>query len=366
MSSYIQTAINSILAIRGLKLSRQPQKSTTPAFTTTASCIWAPTGTCAHETSEVSAADAPTGVVPQLPIELICHIIGFADLHTLPALCLVNSTFQDATIPLIYEDIHPCKLSAIIGCLKTLRDSPNLAARTNGFMYCGCRYSGRESTSNLTTAFGVLLGKAMQNLSNLTCLSLQLLAPLGRHLRGAPFRLVYLDTTAEWDADFVAFLEEQTSISTFIHHGSYHSPFRVSPSALPNLSSIDSWPSVVEALLPHRPVKEIILLCAPRAVMEDAAAFEAIGHLGALSTGPLSSVYLVNGSPETNADEFFRIVSPMVDGFPDVTFLGFNTYVWDIDEVRSLCYSSCSPLLIFLLCSNPSRHSVNSWDGSGN
>lgn len=64
-----------------------------------------------------------------------------------------------------------------------------------------------ECMTYSTSAFGTLFGTAMRNLSHLTSLTLQLLGPFGEYPRGAQFRLFKLDTTAEWDAEFVAFLE---------------------------------------------------------------------------------------------------------------------------------------------------------------
>nr|VWO98357.1 N/A [Ganoderma boninense] len=183
-----------------------------------------------------------------------------------------------------------------------------------------------------TTAFGTLIGSAKSNLCNLTSLTVQLLGPIGKYLRGAPFRLARLDTTAEWDADFVAFLEEQPSICFLIHHGKYRSEVQLPPSALPNLSFVEGWPSLVSALLAGRPVKEILITCL--ANMVDENTFQDLGRLGKLSRGPISVVTVVNSVTEMNPADLFFLMLPVAENLSHLALFHYNTRTWGLDEAR--------------------------------
>ncbi|PIL34234.1 hypothetical protein GSI_03945 [Ganoderma sinense ZZ0214-1] len=154
----------------------------------------------------------PTGVVPPLPIELIRRIIDLADPSSLYTLCLVNSIFHEVAVVHLYNQPETPKPGTLVRCLQTLSCPPELAGHTRSLVY-GRFLGGTSHEHNInymtyfTTAFGMLIGSAKSNLYNLTSLTVELLGPIGKYLRGAPFRLATLDTTAEWDADFVAFLE---------------------------------------------------------------------------------------------------------------------------------------------------------------
>ncbi|KAI1796482.1 hypothetical protein LXA43DRAFT_864871, partial [Ganoderma leucocontextum] len=213
-----------------------------------------------------------------LPVELIHRIVGLSDPKSLHTLCLVNSVFQEVAVTRLYDHSQTLKPATLVRCLQTLSGSPELAGYTRSFVYG--RFLGAISRSS-------------GDLSHLTSLTVQLLGPIGKYLRSAPFCLVKLDTTADWDADFVAFLEEQPSIRSFIHHGKHRPNVQVPPSALPNLSFIDSWLSLVSVLLAGRPVKDILLTCLSSTIIVDENPFQDLGRLGKLSTGPISVVSVI-------------------------------------------------------------------------
>ncbi|KAI1796481.1 hypothetical protein LXA43DRAFT_987868 [Ganoderma leucocontextum] len=312
------STMDRIAKLTSMALSRLWDKRSMSAFTTTANCIF-----------------APTGVVPQLPTELIRHIIGLSDRKSLPVLCLVNSIFQEVAVARLYDRLHSCKPATLVRCLQTLSRSPELAERIHSFMYdrniLDDKVSSVEYMTFFTSALGVLLGAAVSNFSNVTYLTLHLIGPLGKSLRGAQFRLVSLDTTADWDPDFVAFLEEQSSIRSFVHHGTHRTDLRVSPSCLPNLASVDSWPSLVSTLLAGRPVKDVLLISPSSAMMEENT-FLDLGRFGKSSTGPISLVSMVSAIAEASPEDFFRTLSPIPDNLAEVIMFEFNTYAWGIDE----------------------------------
>ncbi|PIL34232.1 hypothetical protein GSI_03943 [Ganoderma sinense ZZ0214-1] len=322
------STMDRIAKLTQLALSRLQNTRSAPAFKTTASCIF-----------------VPTGVVPQLPIELIRHTIDLSDRNTLPSLCLVNSVFQEVAIARLYDRLHLCRPVILIKCLRTLSRSPELAGGAHSFMYDRNILDGKGSSVDymtfFTTALASLLSAAMSNLSNVTYLTLHLLGPVGKSLRGAPFHLVSLDTTADWDEDFIAFLEEQPSIRSFVHHGTHCTGLRVSPSCLPNLSSVDSWPSLVSTLLEGRPVRDVLLTSASRTMMEESTYMD-LGRFGKLSTGPISVVSVVSAVAQATPEDFFHILSPIPDNLEEVVMFEFNTYAWGIDE------QSCVPFCEFL------------------
>ena len=184
-----------------LALSKMQNTHSTPTFATIASCVFVPTGLLSHHVFCCSALTMCIGIVPQLPIELIHHIINLSDWKSLPALCLVNSVFQEVATAYLYDYLHLCKPTTLVRCLQTLSRSPELVGCTHSFMYDRNILSGNglsiDNISFFATTLGMLLHVAMQNLSNVTYLTLHLLGPLGKSLHGAPFRLVSLVTTAD-------------------------------------------------------------------------------------------------------------------------------------------------------------------------
>ena len=195
------STMDRIAKLTSLALSKMQNTRSTPAFATIASCVFVPTGLLSHHVFCRSALTMCIGVVPQLPIELIRHIIDLSDRKSLPALCLVNSVFQEVAAARLYDHLHSCKPATLVRCLQTLSRSPELAGCAHNFMYdrniLGGNGSSIDNMSFFATALGMLLRAAMQNLSNVTYLTLHLLGPLGKSLRGAPFRLVSLVTTAD-------------------------------------------------------------------------------------------------------------------------------------------------------------------------
>ncbi len=336
------STMDRIAKLTSLATSRLQNARSVPAFTTAASCIFVPTGILLHQVVCRFVLTLSIGVVPQLPIELIRYIINLSDRQSLPTLCLVNSIFQEVAVPRLYHHLRLCKPVTLVRCLQTLSRSPELAEHTHSFMYDRDLLDGQvasvEYMTFFTTALGSLLGAAASNLSNLTYLNLHLIGPLGKALRSAPFRLVSLDTTADWDDDFIAFLEEQPSIRSFVHHGAHRTDLRVSPSCLPNLSSVDSWPSLASTLLEGRPVRDVLLTSTSRTMVEESTFFD-LGRLGKLSTGPISVFSMVSAVAEASPADFFNIMSPIPDNLEEVVMFEFNTYAWGIDEARPTIHS---------------------------
>lgn len=337
-----------IAKLTSLALSRLQNTRSAPAFTTTATCIFVPTGLLLYPAIRRSSLTMNLGVVPQLPIELIRYIIALSDRKSLPVLCLVNTVFQEVAVPRLYDPLRLSNPVTLVRCLQTLSRSPDLSRRARSLMYDRNILDGNGSSVEymtfFTTALGALLSAAMSNLSNLTYLTLHLLGPLGKFLRRAPFHLISLDTTAHWDEDFVAFLEEQPSIRSFVHHGTHRTDLHVSSSCLPNLSSVDSWLSLVSALLEGRPVKDVLLTSASRTMMENST-FLDLGRLGKLSTGPISVVSVVSAVADASPADLFHTLSPIPDNLEEVILFEFNTYAWGIDEVRpAIRFSNLVPL----------------------
>lgn len=311
-----------------------------------------------------------SGVVPPLPVELIRRIIELADPTSLCTLCLVDSVFNEVAAAHLYGNPQTSKPGTLVRCLRTLSSTPNLAGHTRSLVY-GRFLGGTHHEHNInymtyfTMAFGMLIGAAMSNLSNLTSLTVQLLGPIGKYLRGAPFRLIRLNTTAEWDTDFIAFLGEQPSIRSLVHHGKYHPEVQVPPSVLPNLSFVDAWPSLVSTVLAGRPVEEILLTCLWNTIDENT--FQDLGRLGKLSTGPISVVSVVNAVAELNAADFFRLLGPVADNLSNLTLFHYNTCTWGLDEVSPssrLSYSLPMAFPAYSYHRSPVRSFASCWGDS--
>jgi len=108
----------------------------------------------------------------------------------------------------------------------------------------------------LLPAFYKSLRKALQNMDNLTALTLLLSGARSHVLVGSKFKLQKFTTACHFDLNMVEFLETQDQITTALFCGQYHYDARLSQSALPNLQSISASPLILAAVVPGRPIQE--------------------------------------------------------------------------------------------------------------
>ena len=114
--------------------------------------------------------------------------------------------------------------------------------------------------SHYTQAFAALVGRAFHNTPNLLSLILPtVFYPLGKYLRGSPFRLQRLDLACDWNVDLSIWLAEQASICAFTYIGLSRRPISLDPLALPNLSTLSAYSGMLTHLAPGRPVQELFI-----------------------------------------------------------------------------------------------------------
>ena len=270
-------------------------------------------------------ADSMPGVVPQLPLELVDAIISHATLPTLLALRRANSTCRDIAHKWLYRSLLLGNVVTTIKCFKALCKKPEMAKHvyrvaiiisspdTSPFHYS-------NTSSYLSSAFGTLLQDGFLNMKNVKFLRLDIDAPLGRYLRGSPFRAVDIDLKCRWDAQLAEWLEEQSSVRSFSFDRSLgEQPIVLKPTALPFLERVIGAPPVIEGLVPGRPVKEVIMLLFVAGLDCEDPELGATMRSCALSTGPIRAFHVNYDHAYVEPKDSMLFLRPIPRLLPDIT-----------------------------------------------
>lgn len=239
---------------------------------------------------------------PQIPLELVHAIVCqvYEAPATLLTLCLVSHTFRDVATDALYHKVHLTKHTLAVKGLKVLHDRPELARHVRELKVTILPPSTTASLLS-TKAFAALLSSALHNTTRLSSFTLYAYGPWGNYLRSSPFRATTLNLACDWDADFAAWLQEQSEVRVLVLTGIPSSDITLAPSALPNLHRLIGLTSVIRAIVPGRSVEEVFVTCvvSESLVPPSMDAFE-FPRACKLSTGPVRTVHVcsqVNDHP---------------------------------------------------------------------
>ncbi|PIL34235.1 hypothetical protein GSI_03946 [Ganoderma sinense ZZ0214-1] len=278
-----------------------------PAFTTSARCVF-----------------EPTGSISQLPVELIREIVLLADPAALPILCLVNKIFKELAETRLYKDLEFPDDSHLKRCFKTLSDRPELSKHPRRVVMRQAHHP-----EDLRDAYNTLRG-----MHNLTSLHLEFIGSIGSHLQGSKFRLTFLVIVCDWDLAFVEWLAEQMELRSFVFWGLPEPGIDLDDSALPKLSHVVGAASLACALVPGRPVREVLISYATlNPALEPAIEF--VWQRCAQSTGPLEIVNVGSAIQDMDARDLMALLQPIPDLISDLVL--FNVQVLKGNINKAAC-----------------------------
>ncbi len=266
-----------------------------------------------------------TGTIPQLPVELIREIVSLADPAALTTLCLVNKVFRELAETRLYQDVEFSDHPHVEICFKTLSDRPGLSKHPR-------RVALRQAhhPEDLGDAYQTLRG-----MHNLTSLHLELTGSVGKHLLGSKFRLTFLVIVCDWDHAFVEWLAEQTELRSLVFWGLPEPGIDLDDHALPKLSHVVGAASLACALVPGRPVREVLISYATLNAALDPA-IEFVWQRCAHSTGPLEIVNVGTAVQDLDARDLMSYLEPIPDLLPDVILLNIQVLKSSVSKVRIL------------------------------
>ncbi|KAM5531086.1 hypothetical protein V8D89_015251 [Ganoderma adspersum] len=283
-----------------------------PAFATIARCVFEPTGT-----------------IPQLPVELIREIVFLVDVAAIPTLCLVDKVFKELAETRLYKDLEFSGQSHLERCFKTLSGRPELSKHPRRI---AMRHAHHPEV--LRDVYGILRG-----MRNLTSLHLELIGSIGKHLQGSKFRLTFLVIVCDWDRAFMEWLAEQTELRSLVFWGLPEPGIDLDDHALPKLSHVVGAPSLTCALVPGRPVREVLISYATLSPSLEPA-IEFVWQQCAQSTGPLEIVNVGTAVQDVDARILMASLHPIPDLLPDLVL--FNIQVLKSSIGKAACDDLCA------------------------
>ncbi|THH13220.1 hypothetical protein EW146_g6978 [Bondarzewia mesenterica] len=231
----------------------------------------------------------------QLPVEILDHIFAYADGPSLFSLSTCSHKFNAISTRILYRHIPSTSLSRTVKCLRTLASNADLASHT-------CIYEIGDmdwlNADTLLDSFFRLLRRAFHNMPNLSDLTYLLYGSTARALRGAPFHLIKLTASCDFDPAFANWLEGQHTLRTALFCGRYSSGASLSLNSLPALSRVSASPLILASVVPGRPVREIELcLVHPWQLNEEVLSMTV--KIVSFSTGPVRSLQIISHLTES-------------------------------------------------------------------
>lgn len=267
--------------------------------------------------------------MPYLPFELIHSIVNSADNSTLCTLSLVNHALREAATACLYGALHLRKPSTAVKCLQTLNRAPELARHVRVLSMA----FPRDTDVNFTESFLALLGRALHNTSQLVSLELDVYGSLGKHLRGCSFRLTNLQTTCDWEANLMDWLNEQSALRSLVYGGLPDPQVQLAITALPHLRRVVGVSSVAILVVPGRPVQQVFVTRVVHAI-DHTEIIETLAQACKLSTGPVRVVHVLYKNPHhRSAEDIFQSLSPLPLHLPHLAKFCMFTDISVVDQV---------------------------------
>lgn len=203
---------------------------------------------------QATASDEPTAhtsIASETPLDVLEIIFKSLSSNDLAVWCRVNKTVHALALEALYRNLHPTRRNVLRLCLK-LSNEPSLAYRVRSFTI----------NDDMVDMFLGIISDALIKLPRLRTLFLFIgsrsswVLPRGD---ACPFQLHEFSSNFFFDQTLESFLQSQSNLK----HLRVSAPrdIRMSrsirPSMFPSLVSIAAPMSVVEAIVPGRPVRNI-------------------------------------------------------------------------------------------------------------
>ena len=188
--------------------------------------------------------------VPHLPFDILLYILDYAQHSDLPALCRVSKTFHDCASNILYRDISVVN---ILDVCKTLSRSPDLARRVKHFELTPVsreKMVGEESEC-------ALVGNALRFMTCLRSLKLTMGEAYSDILALCTAQIQSFQCSYRCNHNLIHFLHSQPDLTTLKLWCELEG-HSVLSTYLPKLTKLDAPMSWLTALVPGRPVKEVI------------------------------------------------------------------------------------------------------------
>lgn len=189
-----------------------------------------------------------------LSLDVLLLILEHVNRSDLPALCRLNKTVYPHCRYVLYRDVEVCGANVMQACT-TLYQTPALTEKVHRFSLCE-----RRSIGLVQIMFGLLCDLLLM-MPNLRILSLHI-GPHGSWIlpppKTVPFKLISFSTGFSYHGDLVQFLHGQTELRT-LSLPAWPEGYRAwfTNKSLPNLTKIFAPLSLVQELIPDRPIADI-------------------------------------------------------------------------------------------------------------
>src|SRR5277367_3849765 len=242
--------------------------------------------------------------MPSIPIDVLLEILGHVHEADLATLCRVNKIFCSCSRDVLYREL--CYRDPRV--IPTLAQSTDLARRVHSFEVI-------FSSPELPTALKNMLSLRMLNLGRVVDVSI---------LDGCSFKLDSFEADILNSESLQNFLMSQPSITDLALYSEYDPFPPVDERCLPNLNSVSADPSWLKALIPGRPVREVLMFRTLNLSSTDLSYFT-------LSTTPIQILWI-------NDDMLYpKPVSLLVSIFPSLVRLVINAGLVEWGEHVCLC-----------------------------
>ena len=188
--------------------------------------------------------------VPPLPLDILLYILDYVQHSDLPAVCRVSKTFYDCASNILYRDI--CAVNILDVC-RTLSRSPGLAARVKHFELT---LASREKVVGAESEF-VLVGNALRFMTRLRSLKLTMGEAYSDFLALCTAKIQIFQCSFRCNHNLIRFLHSQPDLTTLKLWRDLEDHC-VLPTCLPKLTKLDAPISWLTALVPGRPVEEVV------------------------------------------------------------------------------------------------------------
>ena len=188
--------------------------------------------------------------VPHLPIDILLYILDYAQHSDLPALCRVSKTFHDCASNILYRDISVVNIPDVC---KTLSQSPGLARRVKHFELTP---ASRGKNVGVESEYE-LIGNALRSMTSLRSLKLTVGEAHPDILALCTAQIQSFQCSYRCNQNLIRFLHSQPDLSTLKLWCDLEGHYGLS-TCLPKLTKLDAPMSWLSALIPGRPVKEVI------------------------------------------------------------------------------------------------------------
>ncbi|KIM83240.1 hypothetical protein PILCRDRAFT_436909 [Piloderma croceum F 1598] len=281
--------------------------------------------------------------VSHFPLDILLHILDYAQHSDLPALCRVSRALHYYASDMLYRDISAVN---ILDVCKTLSRSPVLAARVKHFELTPVsrgQFVGEDSEY-------VLVGNALRLMTCLRSLKLTMGETHSGMLALCTSRIHVFQCSFRCDDNLIRFLRGQPELAVLKlwrdlegHH--------VLSNCLTKLTKLNAPFSWLSTLIPGRPVQEVVFYDQSRSIIPAVD----IGYL-VLSSSPILTLAI--GSPTLRALSLSQIASIL----PALEMLSITT-----PRMCTSCHYhyivSCLPKKPLLPLSIPLRKQSHSQSG---